>query len=85
MSDLVELFKLLVDSGKIINATSMPNIPFPTFGGPIWWNELAEYKGWRLQQNMITHHCRILDPHNIRRAWGGKDAMKELFEELNKS
>ena len=84
MNELVELFKLVIDSGKILNATSMPNIPFPTINRKWFWNELAEYKGWSLQQNMITHHCRILDPNNIRRAWGGKDAMKELFEELNK-
>ena len=81
--DLAELFIKLVQSGAI-NDISMPNIPFPTLGGHVMWNELAECKGWRLQQNMLTQHCRILDPNNIRRAWGGKEALKKLFRELNK-
>ena len=53
-------------------------------GGKTFWNELAECKGWRLQKNMITQHCRILDPEGIRRAWGGDDVMERLFQKLNK-
>ena len=84
---VIEAFLKAVDTGGILDLlqkTSMPNIPTVTKGGKIFWNELAECKGWRLQKNMITQHCRILDPQDIRRAWGGDDAMERLFQKLNK-
>lgn len=85
--ELVNLFVEAVKSGEIVNLlrnASMPNIPFPTMGGNVFWNELAECNGWRLQKNMFTQHCRILDPSDVRRAWGGDDAMERLFSKLNK-
>lgn len=59
---------------------SLPNIPFPTMGGKVFWDTLAQYKGWRLQQNEITKHCRILDPNDVRRAWGTKNGMIKALE-----
>jgi len=63
---------------------SMPNIPFPTMGGQVFWNELANVNGWRVQQNMLTQHCRVLDPDDMRVAWGGVDAIMTAFERLVK-
>lgn len=37
-----------------------------TMGGYIWWKNIAEYKGYRLQQNAISNHYRILDTNNYR-------------------
>ncbi|MEK5232528.1 transcriptional regulator [Lysinibacillus sp. FSL K6-0232] len=37
-----------------------------TMGGYIWWKNISEYKGFRLQQNMISHHYRILDEQHFR-------------------
>ncbi len=73
--------EILINAVKTANekGISMPNIPFPTMGGEFFWNTLAEHKGWRMQQNMFTQHVRIIDPDNIRRAWGSLDAMKRLF------
>ena len=84
---LAKLFIQAVESGQIIQLlreASMPNLPLRTLGGHVFWNELAECDGWRLQKNMITQHCRILDPDDVRRAWGGDDAMERLFAKLNK-
>ena len=33
-----------------------------TMGGRVWWNQIAEKNGYRLQQNMISRHFRVLDP-----------------------
>ena len=83
-----ELLKLFVESPReIVNGMwdwkiSMPNIPFPTMGGHVFWNTLAEYKGWKLQQNMITQHARILDENDVRRAWGSVQGMKKVLERL---
>lgn len=46
------------------------NIPMPTLGGKQYWADVDIYGGWRIQQNVFTHHYRLLDPKDIRRAWG---------------
>ena len=81
---LVGLFKTLAESGDTLNGLSMPNIPFPTLGGHVFWTDLANVKGWRLQRNDITRHCRILDPDDIRRAWGGEEALLKELHRLSK-
>lgn len=63
---------------------SMPNIPMPTMGGEVFWNTLCEYKGWKLQQNMISHHARILDSNDIRIAWGTINGMIRALERFKK-
>ena len=60
----------------------MPNLEMPTMGGKVWWTNLVEYDGWKVQENKITHHCRILDNNNNRRAWGGVDKIQALFETI---
>jgi hypothetical protein len=61
----------------------MPNIDFPTMGGHFFWDTLAESGGWKLQKNKFTDHCRLLDPNNIRRAWGSERAMMSALEKLH--
>lgn len=38
----------------------------PTLGGRVWWTQIEEHNGYRLQQNMISQHYRLLDPHDGR-------------------
>jgi pimeloyl-ACP methyl ester carboxylesterase len=40
------------------------------------------FAGWRIQENVYTGHCRLLDPSNVRRAWGGREACRTAFEGL---
>ncbi|MEL3961497.1 helix-turn-helix transcriptional regulator [Lysinibacillus endophyticus] len=37
-----------------------------TFGGVIWWKNLYKYRGFKLQQNLLSKHYRILDDENYR-------------------
>ncbi|MGN1339889.1 MAG: hypothetical protein ACI4WS_06320 [Oscillospiraceae bacterium] len=67
---------------KMADEGSLPNVPTSTMGGEVWWNDLAECNGWRLQQNTLTQHARILDPDDVRRAWGSLSAMKQQFPML---
>lgn len=39
---------------------------FKTMGGHIWWNEIGTWQGYRLQQNTISNHYRILDANDYR-------------------
>ena len=83
---IAKIFVDLVVSGVLADAFSsgvMPNVPFPTMGGEVFWDNLASVKGWRLQRNCVFGNCRILDPSDIRRAWGSESGMMSLFERLN--
>ncbi len=64
------------------SAGTLPNIPFPTLGGKVFWNTIAEQDGWKVQKNMFTQHCRVLDPNNVRKAWGLSEEV--LLAELQK-
>lgn len=79
---LLKALTAIVNNQKLLNGISMPNINFPTMGGIMFWNNLATYKGWRIQQHTITHHCRILDPDDVRRAWGDMEGMEKIFKKL---
>ncbi|MDE6729277.1 MAG: hypothetical protein K2J71_00680 [Oscillospiraceae bacterium] len=74
--------EVIVKNPDILDQLSLPNVNFPTLGGHVFWNNIAVYKGWKIQQNTLTHHCRIIDSNDIRRAWGGMDAMEKIFEKL---
>lgn len=62
----------------------MPNIPFPTMGGRVFWNTIASRGGYKLQQNMFTGHARILNSDDVRIAWGGIDAMTRVMDRMLK-
>lgn len=48
----------------------LPNIATPTLGGKMFWGDNFIYAGWRIQENMVTGHHRLLDPDDVRQAWG---------------
>lgn len=79
---LVKALAAIALNPDIISKFSMPNVNFPTMGGILFWNDIANVNGWRMQQNTITQHIRILDPQDVRRAWGGMEAMERIFERI---
>ena len=78
-AEAVKIFLSILDE-----EISMPNIPMPTMGGKVFWNTLCEYNGWKLQQNMITHHARILNNDDIRIAWGTINGMIRALDRFKK-
>jgi pimeloyl-ACP methyl ester carboxylesterase len=56
------------------------NVPLPTLGGKQIWADTFIHAGWRIQRNLFTNHYRLLDPNKIRRAWGGFNHCREVFE-----
>lgn len=46
-----------------------------TAGGKVFWKDLAEFYGWRFQQNSVFKQVRLIDPENSRKAWGNYDNM----------
>lgn len=37
-----------------------------TMGGRVWWREIWKEKGYRIQQNVVSGHFRLLDRENRR-------------------
>lgn len=60
------------------------NLTIPTLGGHLLWSELESCNGWRLQKNLLTGHCRILDAQNTRRAWGRESTMRSAFQKVRR-
>ena len=86
MTDYSSILSLLSKTPDLLNILeqelSMPNIPTPTMGGNVFWTTLAESNGWKLQQNMITHHARILNAKNVRVAWGTINGMEKALDRI---
>ena len=53
----------LVEALAFADAT--PQYP-KTMGGKVWWREIMKKKGYRIQQNLISGHFRLLDRENQR-------------------
>ena len=55
---------------SVVSTAPKPNVATPTLGGKQVWSDEYFDAGWRIQQNVITGHYRLLDGEDIRRAWG---------------
>ena len=90
MNNCIKLLGIIAATPELINNVkkvldevgNFPNIPTKVLNKNIMWDTFAECNGWKLQQNMFTKHCRIIDPDNIRHAWGTHEAMMKALESL---
>ena len=55
------------------------NVETKVMDAEIWWDVLDEEQGWKLEQHVITGHCRILNPQKRRVAWGSEKNMRQSF------
>lgn len=70
------LFKITDKAPDIIDIIGdMPNVKTQTLGGKVFWTTLIEKNGHKLQKNIFTGHCRILNELDERIAWGAEGAM----------
>jgi len=56
------------------------NLQLPTAGGKQFWTDHRWQDGWRIQQNAVTGHWRLLDPGNVRHAWGSRAACEQALD-----
>ena len=57
------------DYASMVSALALQDveISYPsTMGGKIWWREIKSVNGYRIQQNIISNHYRILDDKDRR-------------------
>lgn len=74
--------RALVSALETRYGDGLPNLPFQTLGAKQFWSDLFWYNGWRIQQHCGTGHCRLLDPDDLRRAWGARESCRVAFERL---
>lgn len=68
---------MLVPQGNV-------NLNLKVMDAGVWWNVLEEARGWKLEQNILTGHCRILNPDHTRMAWGREDVMRRSFAKVKR-
>ena len=60
------------------------NIKTPTLGGMQFWTDVAFFHEWRIQQNVLTEHHRLLSGSNIRHAWGSLEACQTALNRIRR-
>lgn len=55
------------------------NIKTKTLGGKQFWTDHAWREGWRIQHNSLTDHWRLIDPENVRWAWGTRQQCQQVL------
>ena len=71
--------------GRASSATARPlerNLTMKTLGGRQFWGDVQFFHGWRIQQNVFTHHYRLLDERDYRHASGTLEQCRTRLAEL---
>lgn len=55
-----------------------------TLGGRQFWADVRFYRGWRIQQNVITDHYRLLDAKDFRHASGTLAECQARLDEIRR-
>ncbi len=58
------------------------NKTMKTFGGRQFWGDLHYFHGWRIQRNVYTKHCRLLDEDDNRHASGTFEVCLAKLKEI---
>ena len=59
-------------------------VPIKTLGGLQFWTDIHFFHDWRIQKNVFTGHCRLLDGKNYRHAWGTFSDCLGRLEEIRR-
>jgi DNA-binding XRE family transcriptional regulator len=72
-----------VDVIEVVSHTNVTSLKEKTWGGHVWWRELKKAGSYRLQQNLISQHYRILNSEDYRVYSSFDEAeAEERFKEL---
>ena len=73
----IRLFLLFI---FIINMQGLAAVP--TLGGVQFWNDISVAGDYKIQKNVITGHCRILEDNYLRLHWGSEKYCREKLSLL---
>lgn len=74
----------LQESSQQTRNKGKKNILMKTLGGRQLWGDLLFFRGWKIQQNVLTKHYRLLDEKDIRHAWGTLKACQTKLNDIKK-
>lgn len=57
-------------------------LAMPTMGGRVFWGDVLHFRGFRIQQNVITKHHRLLDANDRRFASGTYEECVAKLDEI---
>ena len=66
------------------SAFGLENVPMPTLGGVQFWADELFFHQWRIQRNVISNHCRLLDEYNLRHASGTYEECLAKLEQIKR-
>nr|WP_309100297.1 helix-turn-helix domain-containing protein [Fredinandcohnia onubensis] len=69
-----------IDVIEIVGRNGIDRAKERTLGGKLWWKDLQREGKFRLQQNVISQHYRILDEANFR--WYSSFDKEEAYNRL---
>ncbi len=58
------------------------NLPTITLGGKQLWTDHVHFRDYRIQQNVLTKHFRLIDRRNVRQAWGSFEQCQSRLDEI---
>jgi len=67
---------------KPVDSDNNFNLRMPTLGGKQIWTDHRWWFGWRIQQNLLTQHWRLVDDRNIRIAWGNRASCELALDKV---
>lgn len=67
----------------IIQGLSKKKINLPQISGNLMWVEVKSNSGWKLQENILTHRCRLVSPENTIHAWGEKNKITKIMNTVS--
>lgn len=62
--------------------SSAPGRGVPTLGGRQFWGDLCYLQGWKIQRNVFTGHCRLLNPVKSRYASGSLEHCQKVLNHV---
>jgi len=66
-------------------APSIMQLPMPTMGGTQFWADELLFREWRIQRNVLTGHCRLLDGNYFRHASGSYEHCRAKLDEIKQN
>lgn len=73
------------DLNQLWNHLSEKVPAMKTMGGRQFWGDVQFFQGWKIQQNVISKHYRLLDPDDQRHASGTLEECRQQLEAIKQT
>ncbi|MBU4272752.1 MAG: alpha/beta fold hydrolase [Planctomycetes bacterium] len=71
-------------AGREVDVDNPDSFPMPTLGGKQFWADELFFHQCRIQRNVLSGHCRLLDERNWRQASGTFDHCRAVLERIKR-